>query len=608
MHETTPKTIRHSSATSSFFLGALAAVVVLGLIGIAYLFLPGFINNATDDTIPSNAEGGLASNAFNSNPPDGTYSAPIGDIASLRQFDSNFSRSLALLSMLEQANESQVLKLLEQSNSIANPDRRLSTQSDILRRMAILDPVKAMAHATQVAWNRRAPLVRAIFGEWVDTDFEAAVAHARGLTDSDQKIALEVILKSRSDWSEREAIDFAREFGLESLALDMLELAYVASAVDDPETAWNSILNDSKTDDEQWEALSDILEYWVMRDGADVMSQIEESISHIDYASSILTNALRHLTDSAPHETFELARNLNDNVRERALQTVALSWANFDPQATMDALSTIDDGVLRNRLSGYTAGRWARLNPRELLENLEDFPENLHSSARGTALSSLAEESPLEAAEIVLELPNGIKEYGRSLIGGWARQDALGALDWILSRPQEEQQHLLSGVLHEVVQMDPQRALETALSVPIPSIASTGLERSVINMVAHNDVDQAMAMLPHVRDHANTTTWANVDVSRKLIERNEPLRALNLGLELPEPLQQNYFLNFFGQWCNSDIVGMYESLEMLPSAEFKSQAAREILSYHVSDDYRPHRYFSDEQLQEIELYLLDDTE
>lgn len=608
MHETTPKAIRHSSATSSFFLGALAAVVVLGTIGIAYVFLQGLLNNTTDDTIPSNTDDRLVSNEFDSTSFVETSSAPTGHIANLRQFDSNFSRSVALLSMLQQANESQVLELLEQSNSLENPDRRLSTQSDILRRLAILNPVKAMTRATQIPWNRRAPLVRAIFVEWVYTDFEAAVAHARGLTDSDRRIALEVILKSKSDWSEREALDFAREFGLESLALDVLEQLHVASAMDDPESAWNLILNDSKTDDEQWEALSDILEYWVMRDGADVVSQIEESISHISYASLILTNALKHLTDSAPQDTFELARNLNDNIRERALQTVALSWANFDPQATMDALSTIDDGVLRNRLSGYAANLWARLYPRELLENLEDFPENLHSSARGTALSSLAEESPLEAAEIVLELPNGIKEYGRSLIGGWARQDALEALDWILSRPQEEQQHLLSGVLHEVVQMDPQRALETALSVPIPSTASTGLERRVINIVAHNDVDQAMAMLPHVRDHATTTTWANVDVSRKLVERNEPLRALNLGLELPEPLQQNYFLNFFGQWRTSDIVGMYESIEKLPSAEFKSQAAREILSYHVSDDYRSHRFFSDEQLQEIELYLLDDTE
>ena len=350
------------------------------------------------------------------------------------------------------------------------------------------------------------------------------------------------------------------------------------------------------------------MEHWVIRNGADVVSQIEESISHIGYAGIILSRALEFLTEHAPQNTFELARNLGDNVSESALQTVALKWADFDPRAAMDAVLTIDDGVLRNQLAGWTASRWARQNPRELLENLLELPENLHRSARGTALTRLAEESPLDAAQLMLELPNGVKDYGWGVIVGWSRQDALGALDWILARPQEEQQHLLSGVLYDVVQQDPQRALETALSVPVLSTHSMGLEKQVINMVAQVDVEQAIAMLPKVRDHANTKTFAHVDVCRVLMQRNEPFRALDIGLGLPEPLQQNYFANFFIQWWYADIVGMYESLEKLPSAELKSQAASQILSYHVSDVYRPHRNFSDEQLQEIESYLLEDTE
>ncbi len=267
MQQSTQNTNRQSGTISSFFLGALVAAVVLGTIGIiAYLFLPGFFNNATDDTSTINTEDGLASNTNNSTSDGDTSSSSVDDIAGLSEFKSDFARSVALLTMLERANESQVLELLEQSKSIANPDRRLSTQSDILRRFAIIDPVKAMTQATQVAWNRRAPLVRAIFSEWVYTDFEAAIEHARGLVESDQRVALETILKSRDDWSEQETIDLAREFGQESVALDVLEQALVASAVDDPEAAWNAILNDNKTDDDQRESLRSILEYWVKRD------------------------------------------------------------------------------------------------------------------------------------------------------------------------------------------------------------------------------------------------------------------------------------------------------------------------------------------------------
>ncbi|MCY3541843.1 MAG: hypothetical protein OXH31_08075 [Gammaproteobacteria bacterium] len=607
MQQTTQNTNRRNGTIPSFLLGALVAAIFLGTIGIVYVFLPGLFNNTTEDTSTTYTEDGLVSNAFNSTSRGDTSSGSIDDIVSLGEFKSNFARSVALLTMLEHASESQVLELLDQSKSIASPDRRLSTQSDILRRLTILDPVKAMTHATEVAWNRRAPLVRAIFTEWVYKDFEAAIEHAKGLVESDQRVALETILKSREDWSEQETIDLAREFGQESVASDVLEQAYVARAIDDPEASWNAILNDSKTDDEQMESLRTILEYWVMRDGADIVSQIEESISHIDYSGSIFYNALVLLTEDTPQNTFEVARNLGENIRDEALVYVTGGWASVDPRATLHAVSTIDDGVLRNRLTNNIAGQWATLDPRELLENLTEFPENVHRSARGAALRRIAEESPQEATQLLLEAPNGIDDYGWSVVSSWAGHDAVGALDWVLSRPPEEQKHLLQGILYRVVQEDPQRALETALSVPITEYGQ-GLEERVIDLVAQNDVDQAIAMLQRVRDDANTKTFAAVNVARVLVRRNDPFRALELGLELPEPLQRTYFNNLWLQWVQWDIVGLFESLEEFPSEDLKSKAAHEILSYRVLDDYRPHRHFTAEQLQEMELYLLDDTD
>ena len=53
------------------------------------------------------------SNAFNSTSYGDTSSGSTDDIASLREFKSDFARSVAPLTMLEQANESQVLELLE---------------------------------------------------------------------------------------------------------------------------------------------------------------------------------------------------------------------------------------------------------------------------------------------------------------------------------------------------------------------------------------------------------------------------------------------------------------------------------------------------------------
>lgn len=116
------------------------------------------------------------------------------------------------------------------------------------------------------------------------------------------------------------------------------------------------------------------------------------------------------------------------------------------------------------------------------------------------------------------------------MISNWSRHDAR---DWILSRPQDEQQCLLTGILFDVVQEDPERALEIALSTPIPKSEREGLEQRVINMVAQIDVDEAIATLPKLRDRARTKTFSYVDVCRVLMQRNEPVRARDLGLELP---------------------------------------------------------------------------
>ena len=129
----------------------------------------------------------------------------------------------------------------------------------------------------------------------------------------------------------------------------------------------------------------------------------------------------------------------------------------------------------------------------------------------------------------------------------------------------------------------------------------------MIALLAESDLDEAINLLPRVRDHPRTRVSAYSAVSRALIEQEESDRAIELGQELPESLRENYYLSLFSQWIRRDMVDLFESLDALPSTDLKSQAAQAILSYWDLSHTTVHDYFSDKQIQEIKAHLTEDA-
>ena len=528
---------------------------------------------------------------------------PLSELESLDTYQDDYTRSVALRALLSSADRQHVISLLEQSKELRPEDRRLTTQVEIFRRFAVFDPVEAMKHTFDIAWNRRTPMVEAIFREWATSDLDAAIAHARTLDGADRRVALEVILRIQDEWSEDRIMELALEFGHESIGAEVLEQIQIARAFNDPRLAWNAILNDAQRDRSQVVALRAILELWVAREGFDIIFEAMESVSQGDVSNSILDPIIEPIAQDDPRLALELINKLGENARIDATFTIAQIWAETDPVAALETVSAFNfrPESIKVRLMKSIGSVWADHAPREAIQNLTEYLSSWSlRPIRGRALRKIVRESPQDAVDILNEIPNGVQELGRDLVEEWASVDVNSALNWIGTQEESLRTMLLREIMPALVEKDPEIALNTALNQEIAE-GRSGLEYEVIRLIARNDVNRATQMSARVRDHDYSKQRAYVELGFALVSRNEHSAAIELGSDLPENLQDEYFPAIINRILNRDKVELYEILDLLPQPKYLQEAARWII-WETGFAGRSHQYFTDEQLEEIRAY------
>ena len=165
----------------------------------------------------------------------------------------------------------------------------------------------------------------------------------------------------------------------------------------------------------------------------------------------------------------------------------------------------------------------------------------------------------------------------------------------------EEQRYLLTFIWPGLVEHDAEFAMQIALQEPLVDQSSSelGLEVDLIRSVAKTDVEQALSMLAQVRD-GQTKVMAYSVAGSTLASSGEPDRAIELGLQLDESVQDDYFNFLVSDWAYKDPLGLFDSLESIPGQGVKSIAAMRLEMAN-----RFHKVFSSEQLDQLKEYRSD---
>ena len=521
----------------------------------------------------------------------------IKDLSDPERFDSRIARTAALFESLQNSNANQTLELLSQSKSMQSGAWQAEVQNAIIQRMAMLDPIEALAEAGTFPESRQQSLIPIVYREWSVSNLDQAVDHALDFGDDLKKRVIESIVLSRTDLPTDQIRTIARTLAHESIAIKLLREQSGLEAIKNPQRELKKFLDQNARsfddlNEPQSEMFTQLVIARLLRDGVEAFVEIEKllPISHTQ-KQGLLFSVGMDLGEINPELALQLAVKTGSvGFGGLAFLTVG-NWANSDAVAALSAVSALEGPSARQMLQSRIMEARAAKNPNELLDASGSMPENLKVIGQEKALMAMARSSPQEALSFMGEIADkDVRDrIANSIASSWARIDSVAALRWIENdETLSSKDDLRQEVVNSLARINPQLAIETALELP-PDEFGIGLEASAIRTLIHQDIDMAIELLPLARDNTTKSQAYDFVMSTLLYSQNDFRQAFDLFIQLVEDVGTPEKGLFTLAWNRP--ADVFQSLNELPTEELKKQAARYLLSDHDRSDV-----LTDEQL------------
>ena len=516
------------------------------------------------------------------------------------EYSSDFARSVALDDFLAPLNTSQLIELVEHTQQHETDFQLRDTQVQIIRRLAVEDPIKALDCVRAFPIERRTILSKWILREWTLSDLNSAVEYAQELGETERKLAFSTILDANYHLSEDDLRKIGVKLNIESFANRIIDIAAKRVLLEDPMNAWNATLHDDVADANQEDILAAIAKEWTVREGFDAVKKILESAPDWYTKFTVLREVLEDLVIHDPQTAFEWSSLLPDDVRRGTVSQVVLLWSGRDPKAAWQAVSRLPNDDFRDKLHEKVAKAWGRTSPISLLEQIELLPSNLQTVARNYAIRSIASENPRQAAGLIHGVPNGPKIV-KEIVRAWTYDDMHEALEWVLGNEVANKYlHDLFPIVIEKLDLESAEfAFKTALAQTTDEF-DRGLELHVIRRVADLDISKSKSLLRRVRDGATKLEAYNW-VGDALVRSSEFDEALRLGNQLSGSVRIDYYNWIARTWVIYHPEEAYDSIDSLSTESAKSTIALELLSHS-----RVNEILTEQQVDDLSRYLPED--
>lgn len=256
-------------------------------------------------------------------------------------------------------------------------------------------------------------------------------------------------------------------------------------------------------------------------------------------------------------------------------------------------------------LTGTLFATWVAHDSQSVIDALDTFPTEVGDMARATLIFDLINDSADAALAIYDEIENRSSKLAaaRALAYSWSRTDGAAALNWVLTDPSTEAERtdLAVTVIRQMTQQDFLKAFELARDQPplaVDNDEDIGLEATVINFLASQDLEEALRLLPSVRE-GPTKLRAYRHVGHSLVRHDRLNEAIAKGKALTEEDQTRYFTSI-GYQVNvrEDPESIFVMLDQLPSKIAQSRIA----TVSISNNQRSGVY-DDQQVERLKEYL-----
>ncbi|MYD45155.1 MAG: hypothetical protein F4W92_02225 [Gammaproteobacteria bacterium] len=369
----------------------------------------------------------------------------------------------------------------------------------------------------------------------------------------------------------------------------------------------DSLINDDVADVGQLLELLQVTGKMWSEQGISALQQIFDSIEDGSVRESVVGAMLHQATTDGYEEVFTNALNLKGDARRWILHEIVTAWSQSDPRATVAAvwaLPSTDPSI--RMLQRRTVWEWAEMEPRKMLANMDEVPENIRNFAQEKALLALARTDPEAVIGYLLDFSGSSREatLAHEIAEHWATHDPDEAFIWAqaqeFSTP-ELRRAVLETTLRSYARVDPQGAFDTARKHP-RSMGRSGVETIVIAEIAKSDSVQAVNLLSQVRDEAHTVFNAYLNIAQAMVQFHlEFDQALELGKQVPH-WNEDFYRRLSIHWAAHQPVEFLERLEAVP-ADYRSYAAYCIVANNsaslvldTAQIQRAHSFLNEEDL------------
>ena len=528
----------------------------------------------------------------------------VGKFKEIFKHRNVFEQNNALYSTISSASVGDLRDWWIQSKNIEQRSHREIAQDAILRHLTVKNPQEALRYLEDVSIFESDALLRTVFSEWSISQLDEAIEVATTLSVPRRKVALQAILETRDDLSEGDLRSIAKQLDGEDIYLKLVSNTKASKSIAEPKESWNILLNDDVDDVLQLESLATVAEAWRAQIGFDVLATIFLEVD--DYW--IQHHLLEAIAQIDPAGALDYSLKIREENEQSYLpHRILRMWARTDAQEALAAVSTFAPSALTSDFENEIARTWAQTKPNEMIANIEAISEENRVWPLMEAFSNIAKQDPKDALAKLSMVENFVGNTSTiidSIVREWSNQEPETATDWVLNNyTMEDPQRgaLLESVLRSLARQNPTRAFELAIEQPAQR-RGLGLDYLVIREITRQgDIELATKLLPRVNENSKTLIFG--DVSAAMVREGQTNKALELGQELEESNQPNYYQRVMVNWASYSPKNLYESLEDLPTSSLKSKAAYQLITANRSEPV-----LTDEQIKRLRTFLSSDDE
>lgn len=551
------------------------------------------------------SENRLAMDARSSN--DSKNSIQDSELNRLINAGTSITELRLLSEYLDTLDEERLRSLVLASATQQFPRRKNSIQTIMFEYLTQSSPEDALECVWMFAEHRRAALLTTVFGNWSKIELQKSIDAATGLESPYREVAVDAILVSGSlSPDDLSALTSMEHFEQGLSNRDQKNVVF--ELLDhQPQKAFDLLVNDDIKDFEQTELFSQVVDRLYEVEGLSVIAMLHNS----DVKGGLKDKLFIELADRDRAGTLTSLQSIPSHEQISLVAPLMQHWISLDAENALAEIRDLPESYFRSSILDTFLSEWARVEPRQVLDRLAEFPRSQRSRAAQDAFREITLIDPIEALSRLTSLrtiPGAVNlETELVFVSTWAEKAPLKAVEWVQSNAEKdslERTRMLWRILPKLALSDPKKAMIVAQSeMPHPSWDRSGYDPMIVDsLIRSGKLQSAIDILDQVREEARPQSYSAVGTELVLNDRYD--EAISLGEKLPPQDRVRYFGNLIDPLLFNNSSRVLTFVSNLSDSRVRSDVVNNLLE----SDYTRERYFSAEQLETLRALVVEEPD